>query len=248
SSDHGFVTYHISGSSYNDLTFANKDVSPWGGSFGGTSTKTNCLTDYYAKYVNSAKPVANVQIGTDASDYYTISPHQQTYTLLSGDVTLPLDTNNHYVIFTDGNVYINHNLKFDLGDTSSNVPSFVLVVKGGDIYIDKDVTQLDGWYIAEPDPATGKNGVIWTCHDGSTTDPDEPYIKANCQINPLTINGALYAQKIQLLRIYTSSNISNNNAAETINYSPEAGIGNAFFNSQGPGFTVDSIKSLPPVY
>lgn len=245
--------------SFNYSTFANNSGSSWGGSFDGSVPQSDCIPDYYDKLSayktttswspSSSSPVSNVYTANSAGD---------SYTLLNQDMTIT--SGRSVTIYVNGNVYINHNISYNL-DTVDDVPKFVLVAKG-DIYIDPSVTHLDGFYIAQPATSdfAKDDGNIWTCHGASS---DEVFYNYTALIsacnNKLTINGALVAKQVVLTRVNgdignastgeDSSGGAGNNVAEVITYSPEMVIGGPFFNPPTvTNFKVESLISLPPVF
>jgi hypothetical protein len=128
----------------------------------------------------------------------------------------------------------------------------------GNIYINQDVNQLDGLYIAQPDQTNLANtGVIWTCHDGSSVAYNSTFVIGNCN-HKLTFNGAVIAKQMNLWR--TNDGINSDLPtdqpgtpsipAEEFKYTPEMVIGNPFFNQSNGSqdYTVDSVITLPPVY
>jgi hypothetical protein len=181
------------------LSFSNTSGGTYGGNFG----HTYCAPNYWAGAPTSF-PAPNL--------------------------TSPVAEGEHRVVYFNGNVTISSNIAY-ANDGSwadlSKIPSFYLIVKGGDIYIDKGVTQLDGVYVAMKNGATG--GTIYTCTNGGTrysgTVPDGA--DAGCG-KKLTINGAFIANQVKFLRtrgdvataaageLATSGNI-----AETFIYGPE---------------------------
>jgi hypothetical protein len=132
------------------------------------------------------------------------------------------------------------------------LPLFYLVVKGGDIYIDRGVSQLDGIYIAEPD-SNGRGGHIYTCAGPDPANPgsDIPYDTSStdlfsastCQ-NPLTVNGAFVAKDTYFWRS-NGSYYKQDGAAETFNYVPMLWLANPYDPTADSGF--NSLSNLPPV-
>lgn len=160
------------------------------------------------------------------------------------------------------NVYISGNTIYS-GTASwtqpTDIPSFKLVVVGGDIYIQNTVSELDGLYIAEPttDDATGNTtgGNIYTCATWNGSAPVEkaqtdPDYDAFCN-HKLTVYGSFVAMNIRFHRTYgtlggakTTDGYNSNNAAETFVYTPEMWLPNTA--EQGT-VKYDSILGLPPV-
>ena len=157
------------------------------------------------------------------------------------------------------------------------MPKFSIVARGS-IYIDWTATQLDGLYIAQPNPGASPQvgagvasdtGIIWTCHNNQPTtssNPNQAYLAANCLANNrrLVINGAFIAKQINLLRApgdltnapvdegasCSSAALPPLCAAEVINYTSSMVVGGPFFGpTTGPGSgEIQSLISLPPVF
>ena len=172
------------------LRFSQTEGNPtYGGNFG----HTYCSPDYWADAPN---PLVT-------PNYAPLNPGEHRAVYVNGDVTITTSNDIQYPAYNG----------------LDQIPSFYLIVKGGNIYIDKSVTQLDGVYIAMPDGATG--GTIYTCTNGATrysgTVPTAA-APSGCGTT-LTINGAFIANQVKFLR--TPGDINNTTAAEVFNYGPE---------------------------
>ncbi|HEY9713272.1 MAG TPA: hypothetical protein V6C72_07370, partial [Chroococcales cyanobacterium] len=168
-----------------------------------------------------------------------------------GSTTLSLG--QHVIQYATGNVYIDGNIIYtSTGWTdASKIPTYKLVVLGGNIYIDKSVTELDGLYVAEPDSA-GQGGEIFTCASGHASIPaGQLFSSCNQQ---LKIYGSFVAKQVHFQRTmgnngsdYQSTTTevpSNSHAAEVFVYSPE------MWMAQPPSPLnkhYDAITSLPPI-
>ncbi len=231
---------------HGNLSFANSVSSPptgfWGGLFQGSShpQTVHCIPDYYSKKIGT--PLSFPGFSAASAQYYnTGSP----YTLAGG--TVP--AGKSITLFVKGSVYISGNITY-ASHTADNVPKFALVVLGS-IYVNPAVSQLDGLYIAQPDPANANQvvndtGVFWTCH---SSDPNQvvkfDYVASTCN-SSLTVNGAVIAKQVNLLR--SNGDIGNATVAETFNYTPEMIIGGPFFNPPGGTAKIESLISLPPIF
>jgi hypothetical protein len=266
---HGFYSAGADGSStkVDYLTFANTDSgrAPWGGLFEGSVRQGNCVPDYYGQMPATATPTSfslNTLIGL-GNDSYKVSASGTNYSLTGGPVTIP--AGKHINIYVNGSVYIGSNIFYDGTSTADNVPKLRIVAKGN-IYIDPSVTNLDGWYVAQPAGAVvnADDGDIWTCHANDQLSPLDTFILSNCN-NQLVINGALTAKHVNLVRLkgdVTTANSSEDawkglglppgNVAEIINYTPAMVIGGGFLDtsssSGGGAQPFDSLISLPPVF
>ncbi len=172
-----------------ELTFANQGVS-WpiqsdpklGGLYGGD----HCLD-------NAEPPSKTGAISDTYSDGKEITA-----------TTIPKSENRS--IFVNGDIYISGDIKYESADDGTwnvdNVPSLVVKAKGGNIYIDNDVKNLDGLYIAEATGAAINKGQIYTCAEGLAQVPrNELYDKCYKQ---LTVHGSFVARKVNLMRTYGS--------------------------------------------
>ena len=273
SAPNGFYSdSQVTPSTPSTLSFANlTSLSPspagyTGGLWGGTTRNSaQCIPDYYdTKKPTTTTALASGGFGTGNATgiaAFTADGTGSPFRLMSGDTTIAPSAD--ISIFVDGNVYINHNI-FYAGHNTTNIPRLALVARGN-IFIDPSVTNLDGLYIAQPASGgtTGSDdGIIWTCHDGTTTAPTGAYATTACIQNNLTFNGAVIAKQVNLLR--TKGDIAaatpgealgNANVAETFNFEPEMLIAGPFFPTDsdisGSGTSQPvfrSILSLPPVF
>jgi len=176
----------------NILTFANNLVgisNVLGGSFDGIQ----CVPDYFLQFKSAGVTVnPNVNFNTPST------------------VSSPKN-----YIFDNGDIYINSEIK--LATTISNpslLPVEYIVVKGHDVYINNSVTELDAIIIAQPTyDSNGKaiGGNIYTCSNPTDKTDFGPNSTGTCN-NPLTIKGALIANKVFLRRATISANNSASNA------------------------------------
>lgn len=206
------------------LSFANNsdgDINLAGGMFGGHYDGAACTPNYFSN-------ANNVQ---------------------TGNVTLGAQTianGVHKTIYVDGNVYITGNIVFSGGPyaNTSQIPSFSLIVKGN-IYIAPGVTQLDGFYIAQPASAGDTKGVIYTCTSSAfNAAPLDRNLQNICS-SPLTVNGSFIGRQVWLLR--TAGTLTTT-PAEKFNYVPELWLSAPFGNGLGgDAGDYNSITSLPPV-
>lgn len=234
----------------NSLSFANSSsvANYWGGLLAGTVPQTHCIPDYYNTKQNS--PAAwSGSLDSAASGQYKVAASGTIFSLNTTPQTIKAGKN--LTIFVEGDAYIGANISYDNGNyTAINTPHFALVVLGN-IFIDPDVSNLDGLYIAQPDTSsqatTDGSGAIWSCHAKSPSVPTPNYLYSNCD-KKLTVNGAMIAKQLALVR--TNGDVGNNNVAETINYIPEMVIGGPFFNfsSSGNDLKIESLISLPPIF
>lgn len=229
------------------LSFANSksfNSNYLGGLFQGSPAKNagSCIPDYFG----TKKSISSPPRAWTAGDFSTSGQ----FTYGGGNLTVganrivPASTN--LAIFVSGDLYIDQNITYG-AHIASTSPKFVVVVQGN-IYVGSNVSQLDGWYIAQPDNKNAQ-GEFWSCHDGSfRTLPTDQWVRQNC-LTPLTINGAITAKQVNLGRIDPVGTSLPATPSETVNYTPEMITGGAFFGPQpSPGGQIQSLISLPPIF
>lgn len=227
------------------LTFANTGVLS--GQFGGQ----NCVQDYFADgdtITPDTSTVVNLNSLTSGSYKY-----KNTNTItLSGQVT----SNNRISLYIEGNLRIvsNTTLANTSWSTVDDIPSLRVYVKGN-IYIESDVTQIDGVYVAQP--AGAGSGIITTCVvPGTDTPVAVSNLADNCK-DQLRINGAFIAQKVRFLRAANSlkdagineKTAAGSKAGEVFNYTPDILIAapQPTPGSQTDQTKYDSFTGLPPI-
>lgn len=186
------------------LSFANDDASD---AYGGNYLSSHCVADYWKDAPTAPAPPSSQTIGT------------QTVTAATDGV-----------IYVDGDVRITGNITYNAGWGSlADIPSFMVVSRGGNIYIDRSVSQLDGIYVAIPSGPS--NGRIYTCSNTAAgspayTSPIPADAATGCGTQ-LTINGAFVAEQVKFLRTNGDYNTAtagegpNANIAEIFIYGPE---------------------------
>ncbi len=246
---YGFYTGQTD--SINTLSFANANTgisaNYWGGFLAGPVQQIHCIPDYFTTKQVAPIPTpggVSFNVGSFADGQY-LAPAGLTSDISAG-ANATIAAGKEITLFIDGNAYISHNIAYAGSYTSDNVPKFALVVRGN-IYIAPGVTRVDGLYIAQP-AANGSGGSLWTCHDNVNKNPDGYWIYDNCK-SPMTINGAIMARQVDLMRINGDIGDNNSNPAEVINYTPAMVIGGSFFNTPPDSDPkIDSLISLPPVF
>jgi len=247
-------------SSTSALSFSNYDnyaqVYPnpfWGGLFnGGGAEVAHCIPDYWVKQSSApaATPAGSFSLAA-ANGKYTLNAGASPFIIPGGTIAPGAPgSGRNLTYFIDGDVYINDDIVYGTPYNAENVPKFALVVRGN-IYVAPGVDRLDGWYIAQPNGSN--DGQVWTCHDGTTLNNSplsDLWVRTNCG-GALTINGALTARRVNLLRIAGGlGSVSPGTSAEVINYTPEMVIDGPFFNASSAttGGGIQSLISLPPVF
>jgi len=226
-----------------------------------------CVPNYYANALRAIPAPATLSGGI--FDQSTVDgplssgkPYTYTGTLTigqSGPLTLGGASPGRIMLVVNGDVIIKNNIiyngyNYTSGATQiSAVPQFQLLVNGN-IYVDKGVATLDGFYAAQ-----GSGGTIYTCASGQkyltgvagdvspNAQQDAAYY-ADCKTQ-LMVHGSLAARHYKLLRtggnLQTVGSLSNV-PAEQVVYGPELWLGDLGGAIAGSG-PYDSITSLPPI-
>lgn len=227
------------------LAFSNTvNNETYGGGFG----LLPCIPDYYAEAANTQAVGATVSLaGLNSGSYKGTG----TVTINASD----MGAGKRVVLYVDGNVYINGNIRYTGSWTYDQIP-LVEIVASGNIYIAPGVTQLDGAYIAQS-KADGSKGSIYTCatNSGPLSWTDGSFYTP-CKTK-LTVNGLFSAARVYLMRTYgtissatANETAANSAAGEVFNYNPTLWIaqppaGTTTENSKVGKY--DAITSLPPV-
>lgn len=256
-----------------ELSFANEP--PLSGEFGGGFGDVICADDYWAERTGSLVPTVPagdpvnpsavmVDLSALPSGEYTYSGDLYLYSGVAPAIT-PIPAGRRITIYNEGNTVIGRRggpvvdrLAYDTSAPWASVGQIPLVkvVTRGNMFIDDNVVQVDGLYVAIPVPGNeGSTGEIHTCAAfGLGLDLTRPlqqtHIATGCT-QKLEINGAFIAKRVHLLRTngniqsgvagepYTSANI-----AEVFRFSPEMYL--ALLSNSGGSGRFDSILSLPP--
>jgi len=271
----------ITRNSLTALSFSNSNSSVGSGSlpFGGGFSDIFCADNLWAKKPSNSElmtftPVADGTVTNpnavkvnlnnlgNGSYYYR---HSEIH--IFSNTKIP--AGKRITIYVEGNAVIGRSnpsavteLAYDTAvpwTDTSQIP-LIKIITLGNIYVDNDITQMDGMYVAVPDPnrpsGTDPTGEIHTCALFSSglnllKESTDERIATQCRTK-LTVNGAFIAKKVQLLRSignvpnagiapepYTSANI-----AEVFRFSPELYL--ALLSEGQPDGTFDAILSLPP--
>lgn len=215
---------------------------------GSAHQLTHCIPDYYGAKSNGASNFGG-SLGALDSGKYIANPGGSNLSL-SGSI----NAGKNISLFVDGNIYITSNIQYSAGYNDTNTPKLAIVARGN-IYIDPGVTQLDGFYIAQPKTGVADSGNVWTCHDNSTTVPTGQWLYDNCRVTRLDVNGALVAKQVQLTRVRgdvasaaPNEGLNSGYVAEVFNYTPEMVVGGGFFNQTSNFGRIQSLVNLPPVF
>lgn len=261
-SRYGFMT-----NTANQRTFANGGdeggklgtvTSLWGGLLEGSTKQAHCIPDYYGVKWDLPKVWTNVLKDLPSGQYYVNGTDEVPVTIPESTI----ETTQNVTIFVNGNAYIPANIVYNIDkETINDIPKFALVVSGN-IYIAPAVSQLDGFYVAQPKASDNCDdfrspdchGKIFTCHDATDSlVPTKDFLSNNCR-RQLTINGAVVAADIEFTRTIGDSTgvFTANKPAEIINFTPEMVLGGSFFHGPSAATSnqskIDSIISLPPIF
>lgn len=209
-------------------------VNTAGGLYGGKFSGGDCVPDYFANVPSSQIANGNVSV-TDLPGF-------------PGGGNIANGFRRTY--YVDGNLYVNSNVAFSGNYPAgvADIPSFVVVVRGN-IYIDRNVNRLDGFYIAQPAAAAVSDngrGNIYTCANAPTSAVALDRNMHGACNTPLVVNGSFSARQVWLMR--TAGTVSSATAAETFNYVPDIWMAQAFGTvGSEPPKGYDAITSLPPI-
>lgn len=184
--DQGFTTAKKNGNQGNESLSLGKF-----GSFG-----SNCTHDYFKEAPTNSSPVSINAIGSSLEKQFKYSSDQSF-----NGVSISAGSNSNKYVYVEGDVKINNDVKFlNTASTIDQLPSFYLVVKGN-IYIQKDVAQLDGVYVAQK-RSDGTGGQIYTCANGDNQFAED-IRPASCNLQ-LVVNGVFIGQKMYFDRTFGS--------------------------------------------
>jgi len=147
----------------------------------------------------------------------------QCFKMSGGPSDIIVPKGKHFTLYVNGDLQIDKNICYASACgsvfTYNNIDEmpYLTIIAKGSIFVDKDVTQMDGLYIALDDAATDmtigsdttyKPGTIYTCTKDFKAPResgfDEASVVANCG-KRLQVNGALVAQNaVEFWRIKNS--------------------------------------------
>lgn len=203
-----------------DLTFASSAVDSNGSGYGSFSSTGQCLDNYFIQYDSGTTSITSNTPATTRTTLMNATGERRFKR--TGDLTLGTSTTGitigsgaNIVLLVDGDVSIENNITYSTsyGSTASPaVPRLVLIARGN-ISISKNVSRLDGIYIAQPnlltpsctsncDYASTSTGRILTCHQ--TEWNNSRTAGSNCGERQLKVNGSLIAHELHLYRTYGS--------------------------------------------
>jgi hypothetical protein len=229
---------------------SNPDISPNGLAFSNDATLYQPST---TPRVFGGNFDAITGVGCDYTSGVTFTSTITAANYTNAGLSLASPASNQTILVKNHDAIISGNIVYTNSGTwnLASIPSYKLVVQGGNILIDHNVTELSGTFIAEKNTTTGKGGTIFTCATGGTAyDPGGSNFYTDC-INPLTIYGSFVAQQVQFLR--TTGSVNNASSgdkwnsggapAEKFVYGPEMWLANLKVQPSGNDA---SITGLPP--
>lgn len=233
----GFANVNVGG----DIVEAGNGNDKYGGELGSEP----CVPDYFSRH--PLNPTYTTDHTFDNTrDLAPTGVTQTTY--ITGNLTIdnPISVprGSHNIIYVQGNVQINQDITFvdSYPGGIVDIPSFTIIAQG-DIMVNPNVNEIDGWYIAQPDTASDTNGVFYTCAKDFTATPLSRQLYNNCNNSQLTVDGSVVARQIWLGR--TFGTLYANSQAERFFFDPELWLANPL-GGNSAGTTYDSITSLPP--
>lgn len=263
-----------------ELTFAHDNSVPTGPplspQLGGSMTGNGwCMPDYFNETQYPGLPQKTTTSSTADIAVGSLADKKQTLVSIGGaKITLlgnsaPTYT-SHHTVYVDGDVFIKNNIEYIASYVVgvNTIPSFTLVARGN-IYIDQNVTRLDGLYIAQSLDINGngiltdagdRQGRIYTCADADGNPiTAQTALFTECGASSpstrrLTVNGAFIAERVILNRTTDSLRDSRfrecpfialpscttvSRAAEIFNFSPEMYISPPFFSPRSTATSGD---------
>jgi hypothetical protein len=252
----------------NGLTFANTSTDgEYGGNYAKGASISRCMPNYEStkdpNKIVDITGISNYQTYFDALTRGSGSTYQFTVNGNFASSVTSWPQGLQAALYVSGDVYIGNNIEYAAADSGdvNQIPRLQLIVIGGNIYIGKDVTRLDGLFVAQPSGSTG--GRIYTCAKSMDDYTAKELVSEGCD-KQLAVNGQFVADKVRFLR--TIGTVRDSTASETPNFDTGSGTTAAeVFNFspldylapsalQDPWSTGGSVRpyqsvvSLPPIY
>ena len=233
---------------------------PAGLSFANTNTNVDSTSPTLGGFFKTNCARSQVSVADNTRTYTDIDAltnagvkNYKNDATISNSGAQTIAAGKRITVNVDGNIYIKNNIKYASDSSwsdSGSIPSLVIRATGN-IYIDQNVTRLDGTYVA--------NNAIFTCVNSSKT----PILSLSGCNKQLLVYGSFIANKINLLRTLGDINDSNpascnnnsgtvkeynNCAAEVFVKSPEIYInGTDTRNENTTQNPYNLIKNMPPI-
>ncbi|HEX9679128.1 MAG TPA: hypothetical protein VGA08_00720 [Candidatus Saccharimonadales bacterium] len=184
-------------------------------------------------FINKSDPNSNFKLGRNSG--WTING--RTTIIISGDVQIR------------GNIEYNQS-GFSSNNGSISGPAFALIVRGN-IYIERDVTRLDGLYVSlfdETVPPSGGGGFIHTCVEVSGAEINT--LSTGLCNNRLEIRGAVIAKQLILNRTRQGvlRGVLRTGHAEIFRFGPELYANPPLLLGDPNALETQSVRDLPPVF
>lgn len=196
-----------------------------GGNLSGTAP---CMPDYYNDTrFTAGDGIAENHAGSIIDQGLANANNNKQVFMNNGNpgdvemVSIP-NFSSRTTFYVNGDLFINNDVIYSNYSTLATIPNFTVVVLG-DIYIDNNVSRLDGTYIAQP-LSNGSKGRIYTCSNNTGRSGTAPTVDATAVYNTcsggytpgigsgptqrLTVNGSFIARKVVLNRAVNTLNDS----------------------------------------
>lgn len=243
----GFVTGTGMSGDPSGLAFANTAASST--SYGGGYTTGSGFPGTVPAKTHDIPQIVNLSWPSVVSNVYYPNP--------IGDVTLngelAADQNVTIVVPAGHNLYIASNITYAPYTKVSQIPRLTVIVEDGNIYVNNNVTEIHGvFYVNHKSAADPTKGNFYSCAINAVTPIDSSNAKdhySDCN-HPLTVYGAVTANKLVLNRTYGSIDGSMGNPiapAENFYYSPEVWLAPAAAGTGSSPAIYNSYVSLPPI-
>ena len=248
----GSITEFISGSllpsvvsSPKILTFANKNTGTYGGSLGGTCSAPG---DYFSGAPTNAETSNSISPSSFRDS--TVKRYNGN-TVLSGGI---LNNSSRTALYIDGDLRITGDIGYASPSwlSESAIPSLHVYVKGN-IYIQPNVTNLTGFFVAQQKGTD--TGIIFTCANDNVRVTTNQLTSCAKQ---LSVRGAFASKRTYFDRVANSLRNGKekevygaSNAAEKFFIGPEMYFVSPGASSTGGGTSSGGgyqfITTLPPV-
>ncbi len=239
------------------FSFANIGTNSAANNYGTSLGAANCIPDYYSSLPTSPTPSS---LGNNSS----LSGNSSIYTMPGGSTikSSNIGPRDRVTVYVNGDLYIDGDINF-VGSysTINDIPSLIVIVKDGNIYIKKTVANLSGIFIAQS--TISNKGYIYDCALDFLPIANNQLFDS-C-VTQLTVNGSFIANKVvlnrtgnankdmissSLRRASSTETNTSSNATEIFNYGPAFWINTALPITSSAGTNsagYDSIINLPPV-
>ena len=270
-------------SPHTGLTLANTPSNPGtphGGDYGHGATNSfanrRCIANYWAVITNGQQTDTIVSGSLDGgsldlADDSLVPENSRVYHNGNLNITASSQLEINSAIYVEGDIFINSDIVNNhvkaWQQDRRKVGSLYLIAKGN-VYISRDVGQIDAIIIAIPpgnNPAD--KGIVYTCSGGGTSRTTHLGATNHHRLcsKQLTVNGAVIARSIVLGRTHGSRNLGSafehpdgspnaSNVAEIFYFSPEYYVSLPIASSaesqidRDKYYRSDSIISLPPLF